>query len=114
MAYVSDASYASSIFIYYVIAIFVEFGVLEYTFSTLLKKAHKSTGKCCGLLVLSLLLSLAINGTMTVIFTFFFFIPIKYALRRAPSEVLVIYQSAIILVGGYITYKAVFKIDKTN
>ena len=107
MAYVSDASFASSIFIYYVIAMFVEFGVLEYTFSTLFKKWKK--WKIILIFILALVLSVFINGTMATIFTFFFFVPIKYALRKAPSEVLVIYQSAIILVGGYITYKAVFK-----
>ena len=108
MAYVSDTSYASSIFIYYVIAIFVEFGVLEYTFSTLFKKWKK-----WKIFLLALVLSVFINGTMASIITFFFFIPIKYALSRAPSEVLLIYQSVIILVGGYITYKAVFK-DKRS
>ena len=110
MAYVSDTSYASSIFIYYVIAIFVEFGVLEYTFSTLFKKWKKWK---ILIFILALALSVFINGTMASIITFFFFAPIKYALRRAPSEVLVIYQSAIIFVGGYITYKTVFK-DKRS
>ena len=108
MAYVSDASYASSIFIYYVVAIFVEFGVLEYTFSQFLQKHRKIINRIC-LFVSAFFLSVFVNAIMAIIFTFFFFIPIKYALRRAPSEVLVIYQAAIILVGGYITYKAVFE-----
>ena len=113
MAYVSDAHFASSIFIYYVVVIFVEFGVLEYTFSTLFKRSRRSNIKFCGLFLLATVLSIVINAIMATIFVFFFFIPIKYALSSAPNEVLVIYQSAIILVGGYITYKAVFK-DKPN
>jgi hypothetical protein len=112
MAYVSDAHFASSTFIYYVIVIFVEFGVLEYTFSTLFKRfkrSRESKTKFCGLFLLATMLSIVINGIMATIFVFFFFVPIKYALSSAPNEVLVIYQSAIILVGGYITYKTVFK-----
>ena len=108
MAYVSDANYASSIFIYYVIAIFVEFGLLEYTFSTYFNKSHRSS--TYGLFVLlAIVLSLVVNALMTTVFIFFFFVPIKYALSNAPNEVVVIYQSAVVLVGGYITYKAVFK-----
>ena len=113
MAYISDADYASSIFIYYVIVMFVEFGVLEYMFNTLFKKSRKNNIIFCGLLLLATLLSVVINAIMATIFVFFFFVPIKYALSSAPNEVLVIYQSAIILVGGYITYKAVFK-DKPS
>ena len=100
MAYVSDAHFASSIFIYYVIVMFVEFGVLEYTFSTLFKRSRRSNIKFCRLFSLATVLSIVINATMATIFVFFFFVPIKYALSSAPNEVLVIYQSAIILVGG--------------
>ena len=76
MAYVSDANYASSIFIYYVIVLFVEFGVLEYTFCICFSKSRRSI--ICGLL-LAILLSVVINTLMTTIFVFFFFVPIKYA-----------------------------------
>ena len=126
MAYVSDASYASSIFIYYVLVLFVEFGVLEYTLSTTCfdkPGGHNITNFfgmksnrackiyiyriCTGMLLL--LLPILINGIMTTIFIFFYFVPIKYALSNAPNDLVVIYQSAIVLVGGYITYKTVFQ-----
>ena len=49
---------------------------------------------------------------MITIFIYFFYVPIKYVLSNAPDQVLVVYHSAVLLVGAFITYKAVFYSNK--
>ena len=134
MAYVSDANYASSIFVYYMVIIFIEFGVVQYTFSAYFDimsrigaKRHQHYGTlsywlklfinalCCirstavRYALTAVFLSVSVNGIMIAIFIFFYFLPIKYVLSNAPSQAVLIYQSAVVLVGGYITYATVLK-----
>ena len=45
------------------------------------------------------------------IFIYFLYVPIKYVLSNAPDQVVVVYNSAVLLVGVYITYRAVFYKD---
>ena len=127
MAYVSDSSYASSIFVYYLVALFVEFGIIQYVFRACYLKQTRHMKKnylyctfCRNytwkrafiFTVIGIILSILVNGTMIAIFLFFYYIPISYVLSNAPSQAVLIYQSAIILVGGYITYKTTFERDR--
>ena len=125
MAYVSDASYASSIFVYYMVEIFVEFGLNQYVFSIYFKfmkkrynfrskeednyyKVQKYTFIPCPLAVF---LAVVINALMITIFLYFYYLPIKYILNNGPSQFVLIYQSGVLFVGAFVTYKAVFKRD---
>ena len=127
MAYVSDSSYASSIFVYYMVTLFVEFGVIQYVFRAYyLKQAGHMKKNClyCAFCrnytckkasiftVIGIILSILAKGTMIAIFLFFYYIPISYVLSNAPSQAVLMYRSAIVLVGGYITYKTTFERDR--
>lgn len=128
MAYVSDSSYASSIFIYYLITLFVEFGIVQYVFRAYYLKqtvhnekknylycifCRKHTWiRALIFIAIAMTLSMLVNGTMIAMFLFFYYIPISYVLSNAPSQAVLIYQSAIVLVGAYITYKTTFERDR--
>ena len=111
MAYVSDANYASSIFVYYMVELFVEFSLNRYVFSVYFIYVNKKgREKTCFVLscLLTTFLAVMVNGLMITIFLYFYFLPIKYILNNAPSQFVLIYQSGVLLVSGYITYRAVF------
>lgn len=122
MAYVSDADHASSIFVYYIVVLFLEFGLTQYVLRKCLEKQYSYTltsrSKCicilCTFIVFPMMLGILVNGTMISIFLFFYYIPISYVLSNAPSQAVLIYQSVVVLVGGYITYKTVFKQDDVD
>ena len=119
MAYVSDGAFASSIFLYYMIALFVEFGLIQFTLKTYFdspasNRNYRRYVSSCLMIVQAPVISLLINGLMATTFLYLFFMPIKYVLRNAPSQVVVVYQSAALFVGAYITYKAVFKAEKNE
>ena len=40
---------------------------------------------------------------------FFYLIPVSESIGRAPSQIVITYQTAFILVGGYIIYKVIIK-----
>ena len=116
MAYVSDASYASSIFVYYMVELFIEFSLNQYVFSLYFEfvgEKENDRAKRCILFVLPCLLAIVlafvVNGLMITIFLYFYFLPIKYILNNGPSQFVLIYQSGVLLVGGYITYRTVLK-----
>ena len=116
MAYVSDASYASSIFVYYMAELFMEFSLNQYTFSVYLEYVIiRKSSKCKYVLacllacLLAVVFAVMINGLMITIFLYFYFLPIKYILNNGPSQFVLIYQSGVLFVGGYLTYKAVIR-----
>ena len=106
MAYLSDPHYASSIFIYYMMILFIEFGLLQYIFNTCFNRIQCSFKivMCLAIMSWFVLYSLII----TVSF-FFYYVPIKNLLSNAPNEAVLVYQSALVLAGAYITYKAIFE-----
>ena len=113
IAYVSDADYAGSIFVYYMVILFLEFGLVQYTFRIHFNKPKgksSCTAKLCTvtIIIIAIVFSLSINFLMMGIFIYFLYVPIKYALSNAPDQVVVVYNSAVLLVGAYITYKAIF------
>ena len=123
MAYLSDAHYATSILVYYMIILFVEFGMIQFV----LRICYDSqvplilTEKKCKLrclysvttaLVISLLLLL--YGVVACVSLFYYYLPVNNAISDLPNEGLVVYQTAIILLGAYITYKALIRVQKKN
>lgn len=107
MAYVSDASYASSIFVYYMAELFMEFSLNQYTFSVYFEYASVRKSSKCKFVLPCLLaagFAVMINGLMITIFLYFYFLPIKYILNNGPSHFVLIYQSRVLFVGGYLTY----------
>jgi hypothetical protein len=125
MAYLSDPRHAASVLIYYIVITFVEFGLLEFTFrSTWFSKGQSETestslnsvastygrrivrafGTCAAILFSVLIHTLTVTATI-----FFYFIPVSESIGRAPSQVVVTYQTAFILIGGYIVYRVIIK-----
>ena len=113
IAYLSDAHYATSILVYYTVIFFTEFGMFQYTFriyfsyGSFIYKRQILTGILTfvqTLLVYSLALSLSF---------FYYYLPINNAVSNLPNEGIVIYQTALILLGAFITYKALFMPKKT-
>lgn len=106
MAYLSDAHYASSIFIYYMMILFVEFGLLQYIFNTCFNKIQCSF---MNVMCLAIVSWLVLYGLIITVSFFFYYVPIKNLLSNAPNEAVLVYQSALVLAGAYITYKAIFE-----
>ena len=134
MAHLSDPRHAASILLYYIVIIFAEFGVLELTFRSICfcekelycyreeykcmecicscMKSNEHRESCCRCVLatsmvfalLSLIYSLSIAATI-----FFYLIPVRESIGKTPSQVVVTYNTAIILVGGYIIYKVIIK-----
>ena len=65
----------------------------------------------CFVLILGLLV-LFIIGIVAVLTCYFVIIPINRSISDAPNRLIGIYESAIVLIGAYIAYKAFFKAKK--
>ena len=109
MAYVSDANYVSSIFVYYMVEIFIEFSLNQYVFNVYftyryVKHANSEVQKYKFIFpcLLAAFLAVVVNGLMITIFFYFYFLPIKYIINNGPSQFELICQSGVSLVGGYI------------
>ena len=123
MAYLSDAHYATSILVYYMTILFVEFGMIQFV----LRNCYDSraplilTEKNCKLrclytvtIVLVIFLILLLYGVVVCVSLFYYYLPVNNAISDLPNEGLVVYQTAIILLGAYITYKALIRVQKKN
>ena len=133
IAYLNDASYATSIFIYYTITVFVLFGVLDLTYGTcqgaIIKAKLNKDGKqprkqeqdlfcccpkderrirglCCFVIPTFAFLILTLVGLITALLTV---IPISKSFSDAPNRLLGFYQTAIVLIGVYLLYRTFFK-----
>jgi hypothetical protein len=127
MAYLSDAHYATSILVYYMTILFVEFGMVQfvlricYNFRVpLILTENKCIRnlKLCALysviIILLISLILLLYGVVACVSLFYFYLPVNNAISDLPNEGLVVYQTAIILLGAYITYKALIRVQKKN
>ena len=122
IAYLNDASYATSIFIYYTITVFVLFGVLDLTYGTCqgaiinakLRKNRQQLrrqeqdcfcccpenercirGFCCFAIPTFAFLILTLVGLITALLAV---IPISKSFSDAPNRLLGFYQTAIVLI----------------
>ena len=127
IAYLNDASYATSIFIYYTITVFVIFGILDLTYGTcqgaiidakFQDQQKKGCYHCCPkkeknrrrtfiiIIPLFTLVLLIFAGMITAALVI---IPISKAFSDVPNRLLGFYQTAIILIGAYLVYRNFFK-----
>ena len=127
IAYINDASYATSIFTYYTVTIFVVFGTLDLTYGTcqgaIINANHghlpgRGCYRCCPegernrrcvfiiIIPLFTLLILVFAGMITAALVI---IPISKAFSDVPYRLLGFYQSVIVLVGAYLVYRNFFK-----
>ena len=127
IAYLNDASYATSIFIYYTVTVFVIFGTLDLTYGTcqgsiINAKFGGREGRdcyhCCPkseakrrriFIVIIPLFTLLILVFAGMIIAALVIIPISKAFSDVPNRLLGFYQTAIILVGAYLVYRNFFK-----
>ena len=122
MAYLSDTRHAASVLLYYIVVTFVEFGLLEFTFrSTWFGKeqsenntspASRFNGErctCTCAFIAAILFSVLVHALTVTATIFFYLIPVNESIGRAPSQIVVTYQTAFILIGGYIIYQVIFK-----
>ena len=127
IAYLNDASYATSMFIYYTVTIFVVFGTLDLTYGTCQgaiinarfgDQEKRGCYHCCPrgekkrrytfifIIPLFTLLILVFAGMITAALVI---IPISRAFSDVPNRLLGFYQTAIILIGAYLVYRKFFK-----
>ena len=117
MAYLSDPRHAASILLYYIVVTFIEFGLLELTFRSIwlgktdrdCAKKLSNKGRCILGAIIAALLSLSVYVLTVTATMFFYLIPVSESIGRAPSQIVITYQTAFILVGGYIIYKVIIK-----
>ena len=104
--------------------LFIEFGIVQYVLRlyydsgagklshTNLKYRWKYCGAICATIsVLILLLILLYSVVITASF-FYYYLPLVYVVTDLPNEGVVVYQTALILIGAYITYKTLFREQK--
>ena len=133
IAYLNDAAYATSIFIYYTITAFVLFGVLDLTYGTcqgaIINADLRERGLepprqvqdcfcCCprsgtkrrAVFIIAIptfaFITLILAGMITAVLVV---VPISRAFSDAPNRLLGFYQTAIVLVGAYVLYRTFFK-----
>ena len=117
MAYLSDPRHAASVLLYYIVVTFFEFGLLELTFRSIwfgktkrdCVKKLSNEGKCILGAIIAVFLSLFVYALTVTATMFFYLIPVSESIGRAPSQIVITYQTAFILVGGYIVYKIIIK-----
>ena len=130
IAYLNDASYATSIFIYYTVIIFVLFGALDLSFGTaigaILSKINNNGNnepvgrylffKLCnkrGIIVsfsiiipiFIILIILLVGMVATAIIV----IPVSGSISDAPNRLLGFYQTVFVFGGAYIVYRSFLK-----
>lgn len=127
IAYLNDASYATSIFIYYTVTVFVVFGILDLTYGTCqgaiinAKYGHRPGRGCyrccpegegkrrCAFIIIIPLFTLLIIIFAGMITAALVIIPISKAFSDVPYRLLGFYQSVIVLIGAYLVYRNFFK-----
>ena len=120
-AYLNDAQHAGSIFIFYTILTFIEFGLLQFSFNRCLEvyddlsnqenegsQIRKIMTMICGI-ISATFTPLLLYGLTIVIMLYFYFVPTNDSISSVPNQMVVSYQTAILLVGAYIAYTSVFK-----
>jgi hypothetical protein len=121
IAYLNDAYHAGSIFAFYTIISLILFAVVELLIVSCQKKfdfeddtSSSQSDRCldcpCGWCTTSVVgIAMASLLSITAILTcYFVIIPINRSISDAPNRLVGVYESAILLVGAYIAYKAFF------
>lgn len=126
IAYLNDATYATSIFVYYTIIVFVLFGTLDLSFGTCIgalinkqnneendkflfcKKCNK-TRIIAAFAVIIPVFTFLIILLIGMIGTAIVMIPISGSISDAPNRLVGFYQTVFILGGAYLVYRSFFK-----
>ena len=138
IAYINDAYYAGSIFIYYVVIFFACFAAVHLTMNACLKSIvlkdewniwnwifenccklkddkntenksqirRKCTQTLCPIAIMFLMLFFILVA-MVIVILYFVIIPLNGSVSGAPYQLFGFYQSIIIFLGIFITYKTV-------
>ncbi len=129
IAYLNDASYATSIFIYYTIIVFVLFGALDLSFGTCIGalirvtngqnneennrfpfcRTCNRTGIIVAFAIVTPIFTILIILLVGMIATAIVVIPISGSISDAPNRLLGFYQTVFILGGAYLVYRSFFK-----
>ena len=129
IAFLNDASYATSIFIYYTVTMFTVFGVLELTYGTyqgsIINLKHGPNhnqdreaycccppnvkGRKCVFIIFIPFFTLLVLGFACMITALLVIVPISKAFSDAPARLIGFYQTAIVFVGAYLVYRNFFK-----
>lgn len=130
IAYLNDVSYATSVFIYYTITLFLLFAVLDLTYGTCLgaiidarkrQNGERQEGDCfcwCpkteGKVKVTFIFAIPIFSLLTLLLAgmvtaALVIIPISNAFSDIPNRLIGFYQSAFILIGAYLIYRNFFK-----
>ena len=136
IAYLNDTNYAGSVFIFFTVATFLEFIILELIFISWFKFNTKVIPdvidgsplptelplkqdyylymfccKCSKICVaIAIILSLSLLYLMlSMSVCFFFYLPINHSISNPPNQIIVIYQTGLVFAGALVTYKTIFK-----
>ena len=116
MAYLSDAHYATSVLVYYLTILLFELGLIHHTLKVYfdLRKQNKLKDQFMAVFIVFLivLLLILLYGLVISLSFYYYYIPINNTITDLPNEGIVVYQTALVLAGAYITYKTVFQKDK--
>ena len=116
MAYLSDAHYATSVLVYYLTILLFELGLIHHTLKVYfdLRKQNKLKDifMAVFIVLLIVLLLILLYGLVISLSFYYYYLPINNTITDLPNEGIVVYQTALVLAGAYITYKTVFQKDK--
>ena len=112
MAYLSDAHYATSILIYYTTILFIEFGIIQYTITFYFDSESLIYQRKYWTIILVVVLLVLMYCLVLSASFFYYYIPMINVVTNLPNEGVVVYQTAIVLTGAYITYKTLIKVEK--
>ena len=116
MAYLSDAHYATSVLVYYLTILLFELGLIHHTLKIYfdLRKQNKLKDRFMAVFIVFLivLLLILLYGLVISLSFYYYYLPINNTITDLPNEGIVVYQTALVLAGAYITYKTVFQKDK--
>ena len=120
IAYLNDANYAGSVFIFYTIVTFLEFIILELTLISWFKLSadDKIKSASCSFvcfcqnfgfvcLIGWSLFFLYIIVAISV--CFFYYLPINHSISSTSNQIIIVYQTGLIFVGAIFMYRTVFK-----
>ena len=114
MAYLSDVHYATSILMYYTTILFIEFGIIQYTITFYFDPESLIYQNKCTLFILVFVLLVLLYSLVLSAFFFYYYIPMINVVTNLPNEGIIVYQTAIVLVGAYVTYRTFIKIEKSQ
>ena len=114
MAYLSDAHYATSILIYYTTILFIEFGIVQYTITFYFDPESLIYQKTVATFILVFVLLVLLYFLVLSASFFYYYIPMINVVTNLPNEGVVVYQTAIVLVGAYVTYRTLIKVEKSQ